>query len=327
MGMLTFDRRTIDSTGAFLIGELERLDQTIHEPLVNYTWARDIDLRADVTMGDEFSSYTNSTFAAPGGIIPAGKAWIGKDTNAIPEAGVDMGKVANRLHLWAMALSYTIPELESSVQVGRPIDMQKYDVIKLKHQMDIDEQVYIGDSTLGVTGLVNSTLVTPTNAGTAGSTSPTGNSSSTLWRDKTPAALLADLNAALYAAYNASGFAVMPTELRLPPLQYSYLASTIVSNAGNMSVLGYLRDNTITNAVAGRALNIQPLKWLVGAGAGGTDRMLVYTKDYNRVRFPLVPLQRTPLENRSIFQITTYFGRLGQVEIVYPETIGYVDGI
>jgi hypothetical protein len=79
--------------------------------------------------------------------------------------------------------------------------------------------------------------------------------------------------------------------------------------------------------VNGRPLNIQPLKWLSGAGAGGTDRMLIYTKDRNRVRYPLVPLQRTPLENRSIYQITTYFGRLGQVEIVYPETLAYVDGI
>jgi len=42
--MLTYDKYTIDSTGAFLIGELERLDQTLHEPLYNVTWGRDIDL-------------------------------------------------------------------------------------------------------------------------------------------------------------------------------------------------------------------------------------------------------------------------------------------
>ena len=35
--MITYDRMTIDSTGAVLIGELERLDQTLHEPLVNIT--------------------------------------------------------------------------------------------------------------------------------------------------------------------------------------------------------------------------------------------------------------------------------------------------
>src|ERR1700688_4558988 len=37
--------RTYDSTGAFLVGELERLDQKLHDPLVAVTWSRDIDLR------------------------------------------------------------------------------------------------------------------------------------------------------------------------------------------------------------------------------------------------------------------------------------------
>jgi small nuclear ribonucleoprotein (snRNP)-like protein len=43
--MLTFDRRTIDASGAFLIGELEKLDQTVNLPLQEVTWQRDIDLR------------------------------------------------------------------------------------------------------------------------------------------------------------------------------------------------------------------------------------------------------------------------------------------
>src|ERR1700757_3018508 len=43
----THDGRTVDSTGAFLVGELERLDQTLHEPLASGSWGRDIDLRGD----------------------------------------------------------------------------------------------------------------------------------------------------------------------------------------------------------------------------------------------------------------------------------------
>ena len=43
--MITFDQATVDSSGAFLIGELERLDQALNLPLVGYTWTRDIHLR------------------------------------------------------------------------------------------------------------------------------------------------------------------------------------------------------------------------------------------------------------------------------------------
>jgi hypothetical protein len=194
--------------------------------------------------------------------------------------------------------------------------------------MDVDEQVYIGDTSLGLTGLVNSDLVTNVNnvvAGAAGGTT---------WATKTPDEILTDINTALTSVWTASAFAVMPGRILLPPTQYGSLATAKVSLAGNMSVLKYVQENNILTTSTGRKLEILPSKWCVGAGVSGTigtlgtvDRMVVYTKDKDRVRFPLTPLQRTPIQYDSIYHKTTYFGRLGAVEVVYPETIGYFDGI
>ncbi len=337
--LLTFDSEfsyTKDSTGAFLIGELERLDQTLHDPLVAVTWGRDIDLREDVTIADEASSFTNSTFASAGGVTPSGKAWLSKDANAITGVALDIGKTVHPLYLWAMEIKYTLPELASAQKLGRPIDVQKYDGLKMKYQMDIDEMVYIGDSVLNQVGLCNSTaaqgaatqqIVASTNAVTAGATSPTGNTTSTFWVDKTPDAILADVNFALTQCWTNSGWALMPTELRVPPVEFGYLVSQKVSTAGNVSVLEFLRNNSLSNAAYGKPLNIQPLKWLTGRGASSHDRILVYTRERDRVRFPLVPLQRTPLEFRSLFQITSYYGRIGCCEFPYSESLYYLDGI
>ena len=96
----TFDARTIDSSGAFLVGELERLDPRLNEPLASYTWSRDIDLRSDVSIADETSSFTNSTFAAAGGTSPNGKSWVGKNADAIQGIALDIGKTALPLTLW-----------------------------------------------------------------------------------------------------------------------------------------------------------------------------------------------------------------------------------
>lgn len=326
--METYDKMTIDSTGAFYIGELERLDQTLHQPLAAVTWGRDIDLREDVSMADEASSYTNSTFAAAGGINSSGKNFIGKNTNAIPGMGVDIGKTAQPLHLWAMELGYTIPELLSAQKLGRPIDEQKFAGMQLKWQMDIDEMVYIGDTGLGVYGLVNSIAKV-----TTGFVDNNAGGTSTKWINKTPAEILKDVNALITAAWAAAGYAVCPTKLLLPPSQFAYITSQTVSTAGTASILRYLEDNCITLSITGKKLDIQPLKWLAGRGEqtgsplAATDRMVVYTQDKTRVRFPMVPLQRTPLEYRSIYHLTTYFGKLGQLEIVYPETMMYADGI
>lgn len=315
-GLQTYDQATIDSSGIFLIGELERLDQTLNMPLVDVTWMRDIKLREDVTIADEQSSFTNSQFAAAGSAT-GGKNWIGKDANAIKGLSLDIGKTAQPLTLWGMEIGYTIPELESAQRAGRPIDSQKIEGMELKRNMDIDEQVYIGDTTLGYTGLINSAAVDLANVSNGDWSNPA----------TTPDDILADINALLARAWKNTGYALCPTDLRLPPLKFGVLVTRKVSDAGNVSVLEYVRNNCISMAKNGRPLNIEPVKWLEGAGVGATDRMVAYTNDSKRVRFPLVPVQRTPLEYRGLYQLTTYFCRLGVVEWVYPETGAYADGI
>lgn len=324
--MITYDRYTIDSTGAFMIGELERLDKTLHEPLVSITWGRDIDLREDVSMADDASSFTNSTFAAAGSMDSTGKNFIGKNSNAIPGIAVDIGKTSNPLYLWGMEVSYTIPELLSAQQLGRPVDAQKYQGMQLKWQMDIDEMVYIGDTAVGKKGLLNSDSVTS-------SFVEEGAKGDTQWTEKTHDEILRDVNDLIVACWENSGTAVCPSKVLLPPTQFAQITSRKVSEAGNISILQFIEDNCIALKINGKKLDIQPCKWLTGLGtqagspAAGTDRMICYSQDKNRVRYPLVPLQRTPLEYRSIFHLTTYFGKLGVVEIVHPETVLYMDGI
>jgi hypothetical protein len=331
-GVRTWDGQFRDSTGAFLVGELERLDQTLHDPLAAVTFGRDIDLREDVTIADEISSFTLSTYGSAGGLgagnsIGNGKAWIGKVTNQVSGVGIDINKITNPLTPWGLELKYTILELESAAKIGRPIDQQKYAGLQLKHQMDIDEQVYFGDTNIGATGLVNHTLVTNINNVVAGA------GGSPLWTQKTPDEILNDVNSALVSVWTASAYAVIPSRLLLPPAQFGYISTQKVSLAGNMSILKYLQENNLLTTSGRGKIDIFPLKWLVGAGAGGTigtavpDRMVVYSKDKNYIRYPMTLLQRTPIQYDSIYHKTTYFCRLGNVECVYPETVGYFDGL
>lgn len=314
---MTFDQATVDSTGAFLVGELERLDQRLHLPLASVTWGRDVDLRTDVSMADENSSFTNSTFASAQGVPGSNKAWAGKDSSAIVGVGLDIGKQLFPLNIWAVQLSWTLPELASAQKLGRPVDQQKYEGMQLKYQMDVDEMVYVGDSALGLTGLFNQTNSTNT-----------GNAVNGSWATATPQQILADVNALLNSVWKATGYAIVPDRLLVDPTSYSILVSTLISTAGNISVLEFVKANSLVNGSLGRPLEIQPCKWLLGTnnsnslGVAATNSMFAYVKDPIRVRFPLVPLQRTPMEYRDIRQLVTYFGRLGAIEIVYQECVG-----
>ena len=333
--MRTYDARTIDSTGAFLIGQLEVLDRTIHEPLQEFTWSRDINVRSDVTMGSDFSSFTNSAMASVGGINPTKKAFISKESSTLPNVSVDIGKTASPLIPWGLELGYSIFELESSMQLGQSIDDQKFTAVRMKHQQDTDIQVYLRDSEIpNAYGLVNSPQPpTSGNVAQAGASSPTGNTTSLKWIDKTPAAILQDVNTLLNAVWQATGFTFCPRVLLLPPAQFSYISGALISNAGNMSILTYLKQNSVSLAVNGVELDIRPLKWLTGTSNGNAlapaaaNRMVAYTQRYDLVRFPMVPMQGLPVQFKGAAQIRPYVCKLGLVEFVYPETVGYADGI
>lgn len=313
--MLTYDQRTFDSTGAFLIGELERLDQTINMPLVQYTNSRDVQRREDVSIADEISSFTRTGFAAAGsGANPNGKNWIGTDSTALASINIDIQKYGFPLPLWGMELGWTVVELQSARQVGRPVDAQKHEGMRLKWNMDMDEQVYIGDTGLGIKGLLNLDNIKTSNAAKA-------------WSQSTADEIRDSINKILSDAWGASAYSMVPTDLLIPPEQFAHLSSVIVSSAGNQSLLTYLKTNTIAYHQNGVPLNIYAVKWLKGRGVSSKDRMIAYTNDKQYVRFPMVPLQSIPIQYRGLYQLVTYYGRLGAVEAVYPETLAYCDGI
>jgi hypothetical protein len=226
-----------------------------------------------------------------------------------------------------MELKYTILELESAARLGRPVDQQKLEGLQLKHQMDIDEMVYIGDTSIAATGMLNDTSVAYANL-------PSGASGFPNWSKKTADELLADVNLMITTTWGNSAWAAMPTTLLIPPAQFGYISTQKVSQAGNVSILKYIQDNSILTTSGKGKLDILPLKWCIGSGVGGTvgtlgtvDRAMVYSKDKKRIRYPMTLLQRTPIQYDSIWHKTTYFCRLGQVEVVYSQTISYWDGL
>lgn len=318
-------KKVKDSTLSYFVNQLDNFDQTLHMPLMDVSWGRDIQLRGNVSLANESTSFTRSGFGA-GGTQSAklskgpAKPFISPSSTSLPGVSLNGERVVTPLRPLGRELSFSFIELQRSQLLGQPIDQQQMTALQLQYNLETDAMVYIGDSDVGAEGLINSSLVVAANV--AGGSAPVR-----LWSAKTPSEILIDVNAILQAAWAASGFAVCPAELRLPPAQYSYISTLLVSSAGSVSVLKYLAENCIANNINGKPLNIQPLKWLTGAGVGDTDRMVAYTNDANRLRFPLVPLQRQTSYYKGIHYMAPYVYGFGEVEFVYPETVRYADGL
>ena len=313
MAIQRFTDAEISSTGAFLVGELERLDPTLYEPISDFTWGRDIDLRTDVTIADEVTSFVLSNFGGGfGGTSVGTKSWITGGDSTPARVSISATKVTTPMTPWGMEVAYSIFELQKAMQVGRPIDVQKYDAMRTKHQLDIDTQVYVGDTELGIKGLLNNDdNVTVTNLGefTPGTT--------------TPAATIEFFNELLNSAWQATQYTRIPNRLLVPPAFFSALASTQLPNT-ERNLLEYVKANNLSVANGG-TLDIVPVKWLVNTDIFTNPRIVAYTKDRSVVRFPMVELQSLPVQYRDYMQAVPYYGALGGVEFVRPEMVFYGD--
>ena len=308
--------KTNDSTLAYFLNQLTALDTRLHEPLYSVTWGRDINLRSGITMANESSTFIRSNFASVGTQASTGLPFITSNTTAIPGITIDGEPVTTPMNLLGYKLAWTSVELERSQLTGQPIDKAKFDAMQSMYQMAIDRQVYIS----GGEGLLNSSLIT---VGTVA----TGAGGGTAWTGKKPEEILADVNTLITGAWQASGYAVCPEKLLLPPENFAYISTQKVSDAGSVSILTYLEDNSISLRTNGRKLEIVPVKWLSQRGAGNTGRMVAYTNRENFVRFPMVPIRRETPYFQDIMFVSPYIWAMGGVEFVYPETVRYADGI
>ena len=311
--------QTKDSTLAYFVNQLDNFDSKLYEPLYSVKWGRDIKLRSGITIANDSTSFTRSTIGGIGTQSATGKPWISSNTTAIAGVSVDGERIVLPLRPLAREVSYSSIDLARSQLQGQAIDVQKIDALNILYQMSIDEMVYIGDTDVNATGLVNSTAVTAGNVAAGVGGVP--------WAVKTPEEILTDVNSAVTAAWAATGFAICPSDLLLPPTNFSDIAQRKIGSDGSVSILTYLEDNSISLRENGQKLNIRSSKWLTGRGAGGTNRMVAYTNDENRVRFPMVPIRRETPYYHGIQFNAPYVWAFGEVEFIYPETVIYRDGI
>ena len=238
------------------------------------------------------------------------KSFIKGPDSTPARVSVSLKKVATPLTLWGMEVAYTIFELQKAMQAGRPIDAQKHSAMRMKHQLDIDTQVYVGDDEVGVKGLLNSDQVTHENVGT--------------WTDSTDVkTVIGYFNNILEKAWKATQYNRIPKNLLVPPAIFGKLVSTQLTNT-EMNLLRYVEANNLSVANGG-TLTIRPVRWLADTTLFSTPRIVAYTKAEDVVRFPLVPIASLPVQYRNFEQAVPYFAALGGVEFVRPEMVYYAD--
>ena len=305
---------------AFLVGELEKVDPKLREPLTSTQWPRDIVCKTGGGWVEGISSL-NMNFATTGSNQ---NGIVGGQTTDIPVMQVDVSKDRGKVFSWGQVSKVSYIDKQKLKQIARNIEEMIDKGIRLNHDKTLDQNVYEGFDLENTYGLINNPNITITAV-------ENGTGGSSKWFDKTPDEILADINKAMVDTWVASGndLTGMANHILVPPHEFAMLATRKVSEAGNMSILKYLEENNIGRN-QGVGLSINPLPYLKGAGTGGTNRMVAYVNNVDRIRFhETVTLHRamTQISVESMSYVSSFLAQFSEVEWLYYTPAIYVDGI
>ena len=304
-GVPTMDAAGIATGGAFLVSELEKRDPMIRKPLTSFTYPRDIVIETGGGWVDYVSAMAVS-YGITGGAVDSPVTAGG--ANGIPTVQASVDKGVYKAHVFAAALRVMFQDMQRSNYIGRSLDNLLQDGVRMAYDKHVDANVYVGLTTYGTTGLVNNPNATETTAASNGATSP-----STKWADKTPEQILKDINDALAAGWAANEYdeTAIPNHILIPYEQYLYIMTTKVTDLATETIYDFLMKNN-------------------AATKAGGDRMVVYNNDRRFVKMDeLVPLNRIMSQPNvaNVCYDTAYMANLSEVQVFYPTSISYVDGI
>lgn len=320
-GAPIMDAAGIASGGAFLVSELEKRDPVIRKPLTSFTYPRDIVIETGGGWVDYVSAMSvayGMTGGAGNGPVTAGGA------NGIPIVQASVDKGVYKAHVFAAALRVMFQDMQRSNYIGRSLDNLLQDGVRMAYDKHMDANVYVGLTDYGTTGLVN-------NPDAVETTAANGDAGTATWATKTPDEILKDVNDALTAGWAANEYdeSAIPNHILLPYEQYLYIMTTKVTDLATETIYDFLMKNNAATK-AGGDLFIGATRWCKGAGTSGGDRMVVYNNDRRFVKMDeLVPLARIMSQPNvaNVCYDTAYMANISEVQIFYPTSIRYVDGI
>ena len=243
--------------------------------------------------------------------------FIGSNAIDIPLADIATAQHIVPVELGATGYKYSDEELRQAAMLNRPLPQMKANLSMRGFEEHAQKVCFTGDTTKSLEGFLNNSNVPAANVVNPGS--------GTAWSTKSAAQILFDINAAFAQVFETTNEVEKPDTLLLPTAQWSYIASTPRSDNSDTTILQYVVQNSpYISTVA----DIKSLPELKGAGAAATDRMMVYTKDIDKVVFhiPMPYKIEQPVRKTLGWEVPAVY-KLSGVEFRYPLSASYSDGI
>lgn len=236
--------------------------------------------------------------------------------NDLPRADIRGKEFTQVIKSIGSSYGYSIQEIRASKMVGRSLTQRQANAARRANDQQVNKLAWFGSDEWNIMGLLNNPNI-PT-----ASVAADGSGATTQWVNKTPDQILRDMNRLANGIMALTKGVETPNTLLLPVDQYTLVASTPRSSVSDTTILEYFIQNNPF---------IREVDWvpeLAGAGAGGTDIMIAYDKNPDKLtlEIPMPFTQYPPQEEGLEFKINCE-SRFGGVIVYYPLSIAIGEGI
>lgn len=230
---------------------------------------------------------------------------------------IDVGGVEHTAKVKTMGDSYgySIEDIRRAAALNMPLSQRKAAAAVRAIDELQDRVAWFGEADLGIQGLINFPGITEYAV-------QNGAGGSKAWADKTADEIYADVIGLITTPGQVTNGKENPDTLIMDLAHYNKLASTPFGDNKDKTLLSFIRTNFPS------LTRIEWVQELATAGAGGTSRMMAYTRDPDKLEL-LIPwkLEQFDPERRGQEYIIDCLQKTAGVVVYRPLSVAFGDGI
>lgn len=242
---------------------------------------------------------------------------ISNAADDLPRASVSVGDQSRIVKMYGMSYGWDLMEVKESARTGRALDQKEANAARLALDNLIDTNMATGAGS-SAPGLLNQSNTT---AWTLGAKTGGG----TTFANATPMEIVKDFATGvgnlMAAMKDAGGAPFDKFTAVLPVVKLTYIANLPMGNGIDKNVLEYIQANNKS------ITEFQSWEKCVGAGAGVTDRIVLYPKDQLVLGAVVAEdIQIGAPQQKNLAFVVPMYVRLGGVVVRYLFAMAYGDG-
>lgn len=210
---------------------------------------------------------------------------------------------------------YSLKEIRRAQKAGVSLDAKRAEACRRAIDEKQDKIAWFGDSKAKLPGFINA-------AGITEYVAANGAGGSKTWASKTADEIVADVAGIITAAGEATNGIENPDTLILPLSLYNKLMTTPYGANRDKTILGFIRENYP------QITRIDWVQDLAGAGAGGSSRVMAYSRDPLKVEVQIPQrLEQFPPQQKGLAFDIICAQSTGGTLVYYPLSVVFCDGL